>query len=63
MKEDTFKIKLIQKEGICKLVINDIELENIIEKYQIIKEGGEPSKLIIQIPLINEDIKVESYIN
>ncbi len=60
MGRETFKIKLIQKEGICKLVINDIELENIIEKYQIIKEGGEPSKLIIQIPLINEDIKVES---
>lgn len=62
MEKDTFRIKLIQKKGICKLVINDIELENIIEKYQIIKEGGEPSKLIIQIPLINEDIEVESNI-
>lgn len=62
MKKNIFKIKLIQKEGKCKLAINDIELENIIEKYQIIKEGGETSRLIIQIPLINEDINVEANI-
>lgn len=62
MKKSNFKIEIIEDKDFCKILINDIEIEEVVEEYQIVKKGGEPPKLIIQIPLLNENIRIESNI-
>ena len=49
--EKDVMIELTDNESGCKLIVNGISLEDIVKKYEIVKEGGEMADLVLTIPL------------
>lgn len=61
MEEKIINVELLQDDKNCGLKINDIALEDITEKYEIIKDSNKNLKLILTIPLNNINVKANSH--
>ena len=61
MEEKIINVELMQDDKNCILKINNVELEDITEKYEIIKDSNKNLKLILTIPLNNINVKANSH--
>lgn len=61
MEEKIINVELMQDDKNCILKINNVELEDITEKYEIIKDSNKNLKLILTIPLNNIKVKADSH--
>lgn len=61
MEEKIINVELMQDDKNCILKINNVDLEDITEKYEIIKDSNKNLKLILTIPLNNIKVKADSH--
>ena len=61
MEEKIINVELMQDDKNCILKISNVELEDITEKYEIIKDSNKNLKLILTIPLNNIKVKADSH--